>query len=182
MLAIQDSKNINEAKINVDLTGETENRAVAGCNGNTDGTGSNTCYRVGDVHRNSKEWRAGAIYFGDAPGDNYKNDWHFIEAFFRLNSIADGKGVTNGVVKYWFNGKLIISHENILMRTEMYPNMRFNQLLVSPYIGVGSPVEQTMWIDNLTVANNRGTPDIKPLPKTPVPIKSPTGFKIKVVQ
>lgn len=179
LLAIQDGKNINEKEINVDLTGKTENRAVAGCNGNTDGTGKSSCYRVGNVHWNGKNWKAGDIFFRDLPGDKYKNDWHFIEAFFRLNSIVDGKGIAGGVVKYWFDGKLIIDHENILMRTGIHPNLRFNQLLIAPYIGDGSPVEQTMWMDNLTVANSRGTPDIKALPKTRELLKSPTGLKIK---
>jgi hypothetical protein len=177
LLAIQDGKNIDEAKINVDLTGKTENRAVTGCNGNSDGTGKSQCYRVGNVHWNGKNWRAGSIYFSDLPGDKYKNDWHFVEAFFRLNSIIDGKGVADGAVKYWFDGKLIISHENILLRTGMHPNMRFNQFLVGPWIGDGSPVEQTMWIDNLTVARNRVISEIK-LPKTHAVPKSPTGLKI----
>jgi hypothetical protein len=29
--------------------------------------------------------------------------------------------------------------------------MKFNQLLYGPYIGVGSPVNQTWWIDDLTI-------------------------------
>jgi hypothetical protein len=29
--------------------------------------------------------------------------------------------------------------------------MKFNQLIYGPYIGVGSPVNQTWWIDDLTV-------------------------------
>jgi len=181
LLAIQDGKNINEAKINVDLTGETENRAVAGCNGNTDETGSSICYRVGNVHWNGKRWRAGDIFFRDLPGDKYKNDWHFIEAFFSLNSIVDEKGIPDGVIKFWFDGELIIDNENILLRTGAHPNMRFNQILLGPWISDGSPIGQTMWIDNLTVANNRGTPDIKPVPKTRAPLKPPTGLKIKVI-
>jgi len=39
--------------------------------------------------------------------------------------------------------------------------MRFNQFIIAPYIGDGSPVDQTMWVDNLTVATSRtggGTP------------------------
>jgi len=181
LLGIQDGKNVNEKEINVDLTYKTETRAVAGCNGNSDATGKSSCYRVGKDHWNGKSWRAGDIFFNDATGDKYKNDWHFIEAFFRLNSITDGKGIPDGVVKYWFDGKLIIDHENILMRTGIHPNMKFNQFLIGPYMGDGSPVEQTMWIDNLTVANNRGTPDIKAIPKTRAPLKPPTGLKINIV-
>ena len=35
--------------------------------------------------------------------------------------------------------------------------MRLNQFLIAPYIGDGSPVAQTMWVDNLTVATDRVT-------------------------
>lgn len=182
LLTIQDGKNIDQKKINMDLSGKTENRAVAGCNGNTDGTGKTQCYRVGRVYFNGKTWRADRIYFTDVPGNSYKNNWHLIEAFFKLNTILDGKGITDGVVKYWFDGDLLISHENILLRTGVHPKMMFNQLLIAPYIGDGSPVEQTMWIDNLTVSSNRSISARKPLSKTSVPLESPSGLRIKTVQ
>jgi hypothetical protein len=181
-LAIQDGKNIDEANINVDLTDKTENRAVAGCNGNTDGTGKTTCYRAGSVHWNGKSWKAGAVLFSDEPGRSCKSDWHFVEAFFKLNSIQDGEGIPDGVVKYWFDGKLIINHENILLRTGLHPEMKFNQFLLGPYIGDGSPVEQTMWVDNLTLANQKPTQHAKRFPKRSETLKSPTGLTIKVVQ
>jgi hypothetical protein len=38
LLAIQDGENIDESNIGVDLTGITEERAVAGCNGDSDGS------------------------------------------------------------------------------------------------------------------------------------------------
>ena len=42
-----------------------------------------------------------------------------------------------------------------MIRTGEHPDMKFNQFLLAPYIGCGSPVEQTMWIDDLTVATCR---------------------------
>jgi hypothetical protein len=33
--------------------------------------------------------------------------------------------------------------------------MRFNQFLIAPYIGDGSPIDQTMWVDEMTVADAR---------------------------
>ena len=30
--------------------------------------------------------------------------------------------------------------------------MKFNQFVIAPFIGDGSPIDQTFWIDNLTVA------------------------------
>ena len=155
LLAIQDGENIDESNIGVDLTGITEERAVAGCNGDSDGYGDGDCYSCGAVHCNGKQWRAGSIYFQDEPGQYYKNDWHFIETYFKLNSIVEGIGIANGIVKYWYDGELIIDHEDIVIRTGEFPDMKFYQFLMAPYIGDGSPVEQVMWIDNMTVATSR---------------------------
>ncbi|MHC4396058.1 MAG: InlB B-repeat-containing protein [Planctomycetota bacterium] len=155
LLALQDSKNIDEGNIGVDLTDITEERAIAGCNGNSDGTGNDDCYWAGTNYRNGKKWGAGSIYFQDSPGPYYKNDWHFIEAYFQMNSIVDGNGVADGQIKYWYDGELIIDHENVMLRTGENPTMKYNQFLIAPYIGVGSPVDQTFWVDDLTIANYR---------------------------
>jgi len=75
-----------------------------------------------------------------------------------MNSIVDGNGVPDGQVKYWYDGELIIDHEDVMLRTGEHPGMRYNQFLMAPYIGVGSPVDQTFWVDNLTVADSRPIP------------------------
>jgi len=157
-LALQDSKNIDETQIGVDLTNITEERAIAGCNGNSDMTAPDDCYSAGSTHRNGKAWKAGSVYFQDSPGPYYKNDWHFVEAYFQLNSIVGGIGIADGHVKYWYDGELIIDFENVMLRTGENPGMRFRQFLIAPYIGDGSPVDQTFWVDNLTVADSRPIP------------------------
>lgn len=153
LLSIQDGQNIDESNIGINLTGVTEDRAVAGCNGDSDGYGNGECYLVGSVHRNGKQWRAGSNYFQDTIGSYYKNDWHFIEAYIKLNSISAGIGIADGILKYWYDGELIINCTNMIMRTGLHTNMKFNQFMIAPWIGDGSPVDQTMWVDNLTVAN-----------------------------
>ena len=162
LLAIQDARNIDQSRINQDLTGVTENRAVAGCNGTAaDGYSSLSCYDAGGAHCNGKIWSAGRNCFQDAPGPFYKNDWHRIEAYFRMNTIRDGKGAADGVIRYWYDGTLLIEHTNVVLRTGANPDMRFNQFLIAPWIGDGSPVDQTMWVDDLIVADARpgGTGD-----------------------
>jgi hypothetical protein len=155
LLAIQDGQNIDELNIGVDLTDITEQRAVAGCNGDSDGYGDGSCYLVGSLHRNGKSWRAGGVYFADTPGPYYKNDWHFVEAYFKLNSIFEGKGIADGIMRYWYDDQLIIDHDDVVLRTGQYPDMKFNQFMIAPWIGDGSPVDQTVWVDNLTVATSR---------------------------
>lgn len=162
LLAIQDGQNIDESRVGVNLTNITELRAVAGCNGDSDGYGNGECYPAGTVHWNGKKWRAGNVYFQDYPGPYYKNDWHFIEAYLKLNSIVNGKGIADGIIKYWYDGQLILDHNNVVIRTGQYPVMKFNQFVIAPWIGDGSPVDQTFWVDNLTVATSKLGLDITP--------------------
>ena len=101
--------------------------------------------------RNGKQWRAAQPAFSPTAGPGYKNDWHHVEAYFQLNSIQSGKGQSDGIAQYWFDGQLVIDKQNVLFRTGVHTTMKFNQFLIAPYIGVGSPVTQTMWVDNLTI-------------------------------
>jgi hypothetical protein len=155
VFTIQDGRNIDETKIGVNLTSITEQRSVAGCNGDSDGYGIGQCYSVGSVHWNGKVWPAGQVYFENNAGPRYKGDWHRIEAFFQLNSVSNGVGVRDGIVRLWYDGALIMEHTNIVMRTGTNAAMKFRQFQMAPYIGDGSPVDQTIWIDNLIVGMAR---------------------------
>ena len=165
LLALQDGQNIDTTRLNQDLTNITEQRAISGCNGvpSQEAASTISCYPVSNMYWNGKDWRAGGspnspggtVYFQDTPGPYYKNNWHHIEAYFKLNSVANGKGVADGILRYWYDGSLIIERTNIIMRTAQHPNMKFNQFIIAPYIGDGSPVDQTMWVDNLTVETTR---------------------------
>lgn len=151
LIGIQDAQNIDESNINVDLTNTTENRAVAGCNGDSDGYGAGSCYSVGSTHQNIKEWRAGSTYFQDAAGPYYKNDWHKIEVFLKLNSVSNGRGVADGVIRYWYDGQPVIDHSDVMFRTAQHSDMLFETFVIGPYLGNGSPVTQTFWVDNLQI-------------------------------
>jgi hypothetical protein len=160
VLAIQDGQNIDQSRIGQDLRAITENRAVAGCNGNdADGYDSVSCYLSGASHWNGKVWKAGQVYFQDARGPYYKSDWHHVAAYLKLNSISNGVGLRDGEIKYWYDDLLVIARTNIVMRTGANPDMKWNQFLVAPYIGDGAPVEQTMWVDDLLLATARPVTD-----------------------
>ncbi|MEO8138277.1 MAG: hypothetical protein ABI742_01465, partial [Gemmatimonadota bacterium] len=100
-------------------------------------------------------WRAAQPAFTTTPGPGYKNAWHKVEVYFQLNTIQAGKGQNDGIAQYWFDGQLLIDHQNVLFRTGSNPTMQFNQFLIAPWIGVGSPVAQTMWVDDVVVATGR---------------------------
>lgn len=156
LLAFQDSQNIDTANIKKDLTAITESRACAGCNGSGDAFPAGDCYKSGTNWFNGKQWKSKVRAFSNS-GNYNKNEWHFIEAFFQLNTITNGIGIADGMAQYWFDGEQLIDARNMMFRTAANPTMMFNQLLIAPYIGDGSPVEQTMWVDDLTVADARIT-------------------------
>ena len=151
ILETQDAQNIDLAHINQDLTSTTENRAVSGCNGNPDNTSEITCYSDGTTWYNGKTWRAAQPAFVDATGPNYKADWHKVEVYFKLNTIVNGKAQNDGVGQYWVDGVLYIDRHDLQFRTGAHPTLQFNQFLMAPYIGDGSPVSQTLWYDDLVV-------------------------------
>ncbi len=154
-MSIQDGANIDQSRIKQDLTGITENRAVAGCNGDSDGYGEGSCYPRDGKYWNGKTWRADKIYYRNEPGKYDKNDWHHVEALFRLNSIRRGKAVTDGIIRYWFDGEPVIDVDHAVLRTGQHPGMKFNQFVIAPYIGDGSPADQAFWIDNLILRTER---------------------------
>jgi hypothetical protein len=156
-VAMQDSRMIDYTRIGQDLTGVTENRSVAGCNGNTDGTGVTSCYQAGGPTEwyNAKTWDAPGVAFQPTAGTDYKGDWNHVEVYLQLNTIANGIGQTNGIVRYWLNGNLKIELTKVVFRTGANPGLKFKQFFIGPYIGDGSPVTQSMWIDDLEIATAR---------------------------
>ena len=175
---IQDGRNIDQTRINQNLVGVTEQRAVAGCNGDSDGHGIGQCYQSGGAYRNGKQWSAPRVYFDSTPGSSfYKGDWHLVEAYFSLNTIAGGVGQKDGVIRYWYDGQLIMEHTNVVMRTGVHTTMKFNQVVLSPYIGNGSPADQAFWIDNLAIGASRpATPP--PPPNSSTRLSPPTNVRI----
>lgn len=165
VVAIQDSSNVNLANVGKDLTTTTENRAVAGCNGDSDGYGNGDCYASGSGYANGKQWKSAATMFSNTTGPNYKGDWHKVETYLKLNSIVNGKGAKDGIIQQWYDGKLVMNYTNAVFRTAQNPTMKFNQFLIGPYIGVGSPVDQTFWIDNLEVSTGPATVATVPTPQ-----------------
>jgi hypothetical protein len=86
------------------------------------------------------------------------DQWHCVEAFFKLNTLdmkAD-KPNADGIVQAWFDGKQVVDRADVILRSTDFPNMKFNQYLLTPYFGPGLlPHAQTLWIDELTVGTKR---------------------------
>jgi hypothetical protein len=155
-IAMQDNRsvNYNYGSLPNNLIGVTENRSTGGCNGVVESNIFSECFDFGSYWYNDKQL-TGPVVFQANAGPGYKSNWNFVEAYFQLNTIVNGVGQADGVIQYWFNGALIIDRHDILFRTGAHPDLQMDQLLIAPYIGDGSPVDQYMWVDNLRIATAR---------------------------
>jgi len=89
--------------------------------------------------------------------------WHCVEACFKLNTLdlENDRPRSDGVVRAWFDGRLVVDRTDVVLRSTDFPAMKFNQFLMAPYFGPGLlPHAQKLWIDELAV----GTQRIGPLP------------------
>ncbi len=147
--------NISHGTPPIDLTGTTENRAVHGCNGEQDGNLTD-CYQSGNWY-NSKHF----LYESPVISDNA---WHKIKVRIKLNTVTASTTNADGIMQYWLDDVLLFDYNDLVMRTSATPDIKFNQFGIGPYIGAGSPVSQTMWLDELKVY-------------TSSPPSSPDGFQ-----
>jgi hypothetical protein len=151
-VSLQDNLAINTSygAVPINLIGVTENRSVSGCNGVVEQNLFSECY--GGPYNDKQFNRGGTVTFQAAPGTGYKGNWNHVETYFQINSIVNGVGQADGVLQYWFNGALVIDRHDVLFRAGARSTLQFAQFLIAPYIGNGSPIDQTMWVDDLVVA------------------------------
>jgi hypothetical protein len=95
----------------------------------------------------------------DSPDVLFKDDkWHCIEASFKLNTLdmKNDRPNRDGIVRGWFDGKLVVEHTDVVLRSTDFPRMKFNQLLIAPYFGPGLlPHPQKLWFDEFGVGTKR---------------------------
>jgi hypothetical protein len=100
---------------------------------------------------NGRMYDSKVVLFKDA-------EWHCVEVLYKLNTLdlAADQPIHDGVVRGWFDGKLVIDHTDVVLRSTDFPQMKFNQFLITPYFGPGLlPQAQTLWIDEVTVGTER---------------------------
>jgi hypothetical protein len=89
----------------------------------------------------------------------FKDDaWHLIEAQFKLNTLQSDHSNPDGILRGWFDGKLVIEQQDVIFRSTDFPKMKINQLLMAPYFGPGLLTQpQKLWFDELSVRTQRMT-------------------------
>jgi hypothetical protein len=86
------------------------------------------------------------------------DQWHCVEAFFQLNTLdlKNDRPNRDGIVRGWFDGKLVVEETDVVLRSTDFPKMKFNQFFMAPYFGSGLlPHGQKLWIDELAVGTER---------------------------
>jgi chitodextrinase len=145
-ISIQDQLRVNTANGTPpnNLTAVTENRSVAYCNTPVPSGATGMCY-ADNPYYSANTWKASTASVST-------NVWHHVEVYFKMNSISGGKGQSNGIMQKWVNGNLVINRSDVLYRTNQDATKKWAQFVFAPWIGDGSPIAQTMWLDELTVA------------------------------
>jgi hypothetical protein len=162
-LAIQDGQRIDLSQLTSSypgLLGSAAPHAVAGGNGPQNQATPTLVdyYSIGAPnYANGTNW--------DSASANLRNDtWHHVEVYAAMNSVSGSVPQADGVIRYWVDGTLVIERTNVYLRTAQFAMQQFNQLVLGPYIGNGSPIAQDMWIDNLVVADQPPVSQVVPAP------------------
>lgn len=149
MMQSQDSANITSAFGAVppanDLTGTTEDRDVSGCNGLGDGSAPDgfSCF-AGPA--NLRFWQAAAPAFA------LDTDPHVFEAYWQMNSVAGGVGQADGISRMWIDDVLQVDRTDVVFRTGARAAQAWRHIILSGFIGSGSPIAQSSFIDEITLA------------------------------
>jgi cysteine-rich repeat protein len=133
----------------------TEERSVASCNGLVGEVDEYNCYDNGGYWYSARGWDNETEAYGDGSPPFDKVSWHHVEVYYEMNSIVDGIGIPDGKIRWIHDGITLISSDNILFRTGEHPTLTFNQFNMMPYIGDGSPIDQSLYVDELVVATAR---------------------------
>ncbi len=170
-LIIQDGINVNLSYGSVpnNLTTTTEYRDVSGCNGCLSGSDCGdfaSCYNVGD-----NMWWNGRFWNGSS--NFVRNKWNKIEVYFKMNSIAGGRALADGIMWMKVDGNYVINNSKVVYRTNNRSMLKWRTLVIAPYMGDGSPQAQTMWMDELTVADNVPGEQQPPSPPTDLRVIDP---------
>ncbi len=135
-----------------------EARSVSGCNGVSGDPSEVSCSeepQTASGYVSRRQWVAVRQGFSLEPGRRYKGAWHLVELYVRLNTIQGGKGMADGAFRYWLDGELFLARDSLIWRTAQYPELKFNQLLIVPWVDPGNSVPQRLWIDELVLRQGR---------------------------
>lgn len=166
-IRMQDNLRINTSNgpLPNDLTRLSSIRDVGGCNGTIGDKGTSAdCYYDGADWLNMRYWTASSASI-------LKGKWVKTAVWLKMNTINEGESYADGIMKMWIDGMLVLDNNNIEFRTAQDGSKKFAQFVMAPYIGDGSPIMQTMWIDELTISDE--IPGVEQSPSPPKNLRIP---------
>jgi len=165
VIAIQDQQRVNttSGSLPLDLSATTENRSVTYCNQPAPAGATGICY-PDNPYYSANSWRSNIPIL--------TNDWRRVEVYLKMNTIDDGVGQRDGVMREWIDGELVLNHLDVQYRTGQDATKMWSQFVLSPWIGDGAPITETMWLDEIEVGTEEPyiTPEPGPEPwRTSIP-------------
>ena len=138
--------NANLGQPALDLTSSTELRSANHCNTPYTLTGatSGDCFNDGAGWYSANIWKSSNITIP-------ANQWVKVTGYVKKNSFTGGKANFDGIIRLWVDGQLAIEGTKVLYTAGAYANTQWNKIFLAPYIGDGSPIGQTMWLDELSI-------------------------------
>jgi hypothetical protein len=149
-----DPGNAPAAGTGIDLSGITEDRSANQCNTPAPTGATGTCYHDGLWWYSVNTWKSPTVTIPTG-------EWVRVVYYVKQNTFTNGVGNFDGVLRTWIGDELALEAENVLYTAGAFEGSTWNQIAIAPWIGAGSPVEQTMWIDELriySVENGNGPP------------------------
>ncbi len=147
-----------------DLTGVTETRSANDCDTPRalSGATSGTCYSSGGGWYSANTWRSSTV---NIPA----GEWVKITSHVKKNTFTAGIGNFDGILRVWVNDALAIESTSVMYAAGTYADTEWNKIALAPYMqpGNGSPANQTMWLDELsvwTVTGGSGSSEVLPPP------------------
>lgn len=147
--AIQHQDSLRAASSANDLVGVTEVRSAAHCDTPytyLDAT-LGVCYGDPGSYYSATVWQGSAEIIYD--------EWIRVTTYIKKNTFTNGVGNFDGVLKVWVGEsyELAIDATSVLYATGEHSDTAWDKVAIAPYMqpGSGSPINQTMWIDELSV-------------------------------
>lgn len=128
-----------------DLTATTETRSAYHCNTPASLSGATgICYNDGGGWYSANMWSSPEIIIP-------KDQWVKVEAYFKKNTFGGGVANFDGTMQMWINDELAIDKSTVLYATNYYNTTQWDKIILAPWIGDGSPIAQSMWLDEFKI-------------------------------
>jgi hypothetical protein len=102
------------------------------------------------------------VFYDSNNEDLQLDTWHKIQVFFKLNTMTGNVGNNDGVFKCWVDDQIVVNVQDAMVREgAANTDMQITQLGLAPYIepGGGSPANQSVFIDEISLGLDVGIPD-----------------------